>query len=168
MSEYVSVKEFAELAGISKQAVYSQLDTRLKDYVVKVEKGTRIDKRALSEFYSSQPVKQVEREKQSSFNQVEQSENTTNSAEMGRILDVLSKQLDTKDKQIDELNKRLAEAYAVINQQQVLLDQQQKLTLVEKKEDIRELAATVESKVAENETPKKQKIFSRLFGKVDK
>lgn len=158
MSEYVSVKEFAEMAGISKQAVYSQLDTRLNKYVVQVGKVKKIDKAALLEFYPNQSVNQVEQEKQPSLNQVEQPKNEPKSAELGGVLDVLSKQLETKDKQIEELNKRLAEAYNIINQQQVLLDQQQKLTLVEKKEDIKELATAAEQ-------PQKKAFFHKWFNK---
>lgn len=149
----LSIKEFAAAAGVSKQAIYSQLESRLKPYVVKVDNVKKIKESALEKFYSSQ----LESSIQSSFNQVEQpKEDTAAAAAFDKVLDTLSKQLETKDKQIEELNRRLAEMSNIVQQQQVLLDQQQKLTLVEKKDDIKEIAAAADQ-------PQKKGFFSKLF-----
>lgn len=50
--EYITVKEFAELAGVSVQSVYQRLNTTLKDYS-RLENGLKtISIKALEELYS--------------------------------------------------------------------------------------------------------------------
>lgn len=50
MSEYLSVADFAEAAGVTKQAVYRRLDTNLKEFV-RIEQGKRyVSEDALSLF----------------------------------------------------------------------------------------------------------------------
>lgn len=150
----LSVKEFAQMAQISKQAVYCQLDKRLKEYVVKVDNVKMIKAEAFEKFYSSQ----VDTSIQSSSSQVEtekeKSGEDNSSSEFDRVLEALTKQLEIKDKQIEDLNKRLEEMSSIVKQQQVLFDQQQKLMLVEKKDDIQKLAAATD-------TYKRKTLFNR-------
>lgn len=149
--DYLTIKEFAAAAQVSKQAIYSQLETRLQPFVVQVGNVKMIKKEALEKFYSSQ----VDTSFKSSLNQVEQPQNDNSINE--KLIELLSKQLEIKDKQIEELNQRLAEMSGTIQQQQTLLDQQQKLTMIEKKEDIKEYAAA--------EPQEKKGILARLFSK---
>ena len=161
--EVISIKEFAKRAGVSKQAIYSQLESRLKPYVVNLNNQKMIKIEALEKFYSSQ----VEQSSQSSFNQVEQPKPQKQEKDsIDKVLEVLAKQLEEKDKQIEQLNKHLEGAYKVIEQQSILLDQQQKLNLIDKKEDIKEMAATANAnpaapmKESEQEQPPKKKWFN--------
>lgn len=58
-NEYISVKEFAEKAGISVQAVYKRLNNRLKQYVKVVDNQKMLDIRALQDIYGikvKQPI----------------------------------------------------------------------------------------------------------------
>ena len=64
-NEYLSVKQFSERAGVSSQAVYKQLNNKLKKFK-KVENGkTYVNIRGLSYFVSTnstnvvQPVEQL-------------------------------------------------------------------------------------------------------------
>lgn len=177
--QLLSVKQFAEKAGISKQAVYNQLETRLKPYVVKVDNATKIDIAAFEKFYSSQ----VDSNFQSTFNQVEQAKGQPTAGSFDKVLEVLQQQLEVKDKQIADLHNRLSEMSDIIQQQQTLLDQQQKLNLIDKKDDIKEIAAVKEQgqgqqeekspipqeeqeqqKPQEQEQTKKKGFWARLFG----
>ena len=165
--EVISIKEFAKRAGVSKQAIYSQLESRLQPYVVNLNNQKMIKIEALEKFYSSQ----VEQSSQSSFNQVEQPKPQEQEKDsIDKVLEVLARQLEEKDRQIEQLNKHLEGAYKVIEQQSILLDQQQKLNLIDKKEDIKEMAATANAtpaapmEEAEQEQPPKKKWF-KFFSK---
>ena len=48
--EYLSVKEFARMAGVTEQAVYKQLSNKLKPYVKETEEKKMLDKAALELF----------------------------------------------------------------------------------------------------------------------
>ena len=143
--ELLTIAEFAAAANVSKQAIYSQLETRLKQFVQVVDGVKMLKYEALEKFY----LNQVDTTNKSSFNQVEQVKNDNSISE--KLIDLLSQQLEIKDKQIEELNKRLAEMSGTIQQQQQLLDQQHKLTMIEKK-----VAAAAEPDEAEPEEPQQQ------------
>ena len=49
--EYLSVKEFAEAAGVSYQTIYKQLNSRLEPYVTMIKGQKMIKTAALKEFY---------------------------------------------------------------------------------------------------------------------
>ena len=87
----ISIKEFAKRAGVSKQAIYSQLESRLQPYVVNLNNQKMIKIEALEKFYSSQ----VEQPSQSSFNQVEQPKPQEQEKDsIDKVLEVLARQLE--------------------------------------------------------------------------
>lgn len=88
MSEYVSIKEFAEKAGVSTQAIYARLAKDLQPYL-KIENGK----------------KSVSIEALALFNTEEQQPNLPNDLQLA--LKCLQAQLEVKDKQIEELTKAL-------------------------------------------------------------
>ena len=147
--EYLTVKEFSEAAGISKQAVYSQLDSRLKEFVKVVDSKKVIEKAALDKFYDNQ----VEQGIKSSFNQVEQAEGTATAA-LKTALEALEKQLESKDKQIEALNERLSEMSKLLDQQQQL---NMKTLLTDKTEEVK----TIEENIEEDKPKKKKGLFRR-------
>lgn len=160
-NKYLTVKEFAARAGVSKQAVYNrinQVDSIIQPFVVKVKNRTMIDIAAIDKFKPSQ----VESTNQSRFNQVESPADDDNYTKM---LDILQQQLEVKDKQIKDLNNRLAELSNIINSQQTLLDQQQKLNLIDKKEmsSIQETEKAKENTDQKEQQEKKKGFFARLF-----
>lgn len=107
---YLSIKEFAGLAGVSTQAVYQRLDKDLKEYVEIIDGKKAIDIKAL-DLFSVQPVEQPI-----------DNELTTILRE---TLKVLSGQLTEKDRQIAELNERLKESNELNRNNQILIGRQQ-------------------------------------------
>lgn len=147
--DYLSVKEFAKAAGITKQAVYSQIDSRLKPFVKVVDNQKMIEKSALDKFYSNQ----VESNIKSSFNQVEQ-QDLTAAAALKTALEALEKQLEAKDKQIESLNERLSEMSKLLDQQQQL---NMKTLLTDKTEEVK----AIEENIEEDKPKKKKGLFRR-------
>ena len=86
--EYLSIKEFAAAVGISPQAVYKQLNNKLKPYLKTVDGKKTIEKSALFLF-----------EKEPKTNEVEQ-----------QLINMLQTELNEKNKQIAELQKLLDQA----------------------------------------------------------
>lgn len=104
--QYLSVKEFAQAAGVSVQAVYKQLSKNLKPFVNEVEGRKVIDKRALKEVYGK--------------DQEDQEEKVDND-----LINVLLNQINLLT---NELNQKNSE----INELHRLLENEQKLRLVDK------------------------------------
>ena len=115
--EYITVAEFADKAGISRQAVYKKLNNQLSKYVKVVDNRKMLNIQALKDIYEMGVDKKVELVEQPI---------QPNSQPIVNLLkenmELLKEQLAEKDKQIDYLNQRLAE-------NQKLLDQEQQLHL---------------------------------------
>lgn len=107
---YISIKEFAGLAGVSPQAVYQRLDKDLKEYVQILEGKKAIDIKAL-ELFTVQSVDQTVENELTII--------------LRETLKVLSCQLTEKDKQIAELNERLKESNELNRNNQILIGRQQ-------------------------------------------
>jgi len=107
---YLSIKEFAGLAGVSPQAVYQRIDKDLKEYVQVLEGKKAIDIKALDLF---------------SVQSVEQPVDNELTTILRETLKVLSGQLTEKDKQIAELNERLKESNELNRNNQILIGRQQ-------------------------------------------
>lgn len=104
--QYLSVKEFAQVAGVSVQAVYKRLSKDLKPFVKEIEGRKVIDKRALKEVYGK--------------DQEDQEEKVDND-----LINVLLNQINLLT---NELNQKNSE----INELHRLLENEQKLRLVDK------------------------------------
>ena len=104
--QYLSVKEFAQAAGVSVQAVYKRLLKDLKPFVNEVDGRKVINKRALKEVYGK--------------DQEELEEKVDND-----LINVLLNQINLLT---NELNQKNSE----INELHRLLENEQKLRLVDK------------------------------------
>lgn len=99
MDEWISVKEFSERAGISVQAVYKQLNKKLKPYLTVMNGTKMLNIKALEEVYGkteqqeTQPVKQEMNEK---------------------LLNQLLNQLEEKDRQINEKDRQISELHRLL------------------------------------------------------
>lgn len=107
-TEYLTIKEAADLLGVSVQAVYQRLDKDFNPYLKVIDGKKRLDKRVLDLNDKS-----------------EISSGLTN--DFKEILKLLEKQLEekdrqlsVKDKQIEDLSDRLAEAHQMATQAQQL------------------------------------------------
>lgn len=137
MKDFLTVKEFAEMANKKPQTIYKQLDKRLKPYV-KIDKGQKvISAEALKDFYGVEPIETTF----STVNSTNSTVNSTNSAvnstnatageqanstaetekkakpdkeneqieALNRLIEIVQKQLEEKDKQLAVKDKQIAD-----------------------------------------------------------
>lgn len=108
---YLSVNDFAEAAGISRQAVYQQIDKKLKKFV-KLEQGKKvIDKAALTEIYNIK-CEDIDQESQEDIDKVEQ--------ENQELIEMLKEQIKIKDRQLEMAYDEKKELHDLISQEQHL------------------------------------------------
>lgn len=146
-NEYLSVSQYAELKGISKQAVYKQLNNKLKPFLIVVDGKKYIDKAVLTEGDNPQlnnqqpPVEQP----------VEQ--HATNQIQL-----LLEQQLAEKDTTIQSLLRQIENLQEQNSKLTDLLHNSQVLLAVEKKVYLEQ----------ENETTKEKKGIFGIFRKKAK
>ena len=119
--QLLSVSEYAEIKGISKQAVYKQLNNKLKNFVVEVENQKYIDWAVLSEEENTQNLPKFNNQKL----KVEQQFNN-------QIQPLLEQQIKEKDRQIENLFKQIEQKDKQIETLQELLSQSQKLQAMDR------------------------------------
>lgn len=110
--EYITVKELAELQGVSVQSIYQRFNTTLKPYI-KVIKGKKcIDIKALEEVYHLD-IKDFKQDIKQDFKEIKQGFKDDTSTDTIKLLqdtlDTLKQQLEQKDKQIAEKDKHIEE-----------------------------------------------------------
>lgn len=136
--EYLSIKEFAERAGVSRQAVYKQLNNQLTPYLKVIDGKKMLDKSGLELFEKQEDCKPVDNDFVNQLvNQL-----TTELTEKGQ-------QLKEKDKQIAEKDKQIAALQKVLDQEQRLhaLALQRVAELEDKQQEV------MEQSVPENQKP---------------
>lgn len=122
--DYITVSQYAEIKGISKQAVYKQLNNQLKDSLIMVDNKKCIKIRVLSEVEKQglnqveQPCNQVEQQFNNSFQPLFEKE----LEEKNNTIKSLLKQIET----LQEQNSRLTE---LLGNSQYLLAAEQKKAL---------------------------------------
>lgn len=121
---YLSIKDFAQAAGVSVQSIYkrlNQVENPLNQYLNLIDGKKMLDIKALKDLYGVEVAQLVVQP----LNQSCQPDSTSDIAikALNQQLEVLQGQLKSKDLQIEELNQRLKESMQ-------LLDQQQKLTAI--------------------------------------
>lgn len=126
-NEYLSIKEFADAAGVSKQAVYQRLTGTLQPYV-SIKDGVKyLNKRALELYKGDDAVKKLKKNNQEE----------SNSVQVDSMVELLKRELDQKNKQIDELHKLLEQSQVNLSQAQYrlqLIEDQRNEQPEEKKE----------------------------------
>lgn len=167
--EYLSIKEFAEAAGVSRQYIYRIKDTVLKPYARKIEKVFVLHRDGLAVINGSTDSTLVEQLDSTSNNadsepvvEKVESTNSTNDSTMVEMLQMmvselqkdkesLRQQLAVKDLQIQNLNDRLAAAMDM-NKGQLLLaaEKEQKKDPIVAADPVEE-TKTQEEKEPENE-----------------
>lgn len=91
----LTVQQFADAAGISKQAVYKKLNNQLKPFVQLVDGKKMLQNKALSEIYG------VEVDQPSQPNSQPNSQPTVNQSQpLEALIAMLQKELDGKNEQI--------------------------------------------------------------------
>lgn len=144
-NEYISIKEFAELAGVSQQSIYQRIKKKynpIQVYLKDIDGHTFVRKTALKDLYSKENKEKVKEP-------------------LERILDILEKQLAEKDKQLQEKNKQIESLLKSLDDTQRLLDQQQQLKAMETKLLIDKHDTQIDKKVQTQGN--KKGFFSRFF-----
>ena len=181
MNDYLSIKEFSICAGVSKQAIYKQLETRLKPYT-KIENGKKfISKTALELFNQSQPSSQPESQPIQPENQLiqpenqpiqpesqpesqpiqpssqpsSQPENQSNNEIFLEIIKTIQEELEKKNKQLEEKDKQIENLSERLAEALQLVRGQQVLHASEKAE------RAIETKQETKIEPKQSKSISR-------
>ena len=125
--EYLTIKEFAEAAGVSKQAVYQRLTGALKPYV-SIRDGIKyVNIKALKLYKGDDAVKKLKKNNQEESNIVQ----------VDSMVELLKRELDEKNTQIDELHKLLEQSQVNLSQAQYrlqLIEDQRNEEPEEKKE----------------------------------
>lgn len=126
--ELLTVREFAELAKVSKQSVYKRMSQRnnaIIPYVEVIDRQKMIDSTALWSIYG------VEIKQSNQLNS--QLENSTEKV----LLEMLQKELNEKNKQIERLQNQLEQAQKLIDQEQQLrmVSEHKALPVLEQNQD---------------------------------
>ena len=134
--EYISVKEFAERAGVSPQAIYQRLEKDLQTYCKVVGKRKNVDTKALELFNTKPAYQAVDKELQDTLKDIanhfkSEKQDNSNDSEVLLLKELvntlqdslitLKDQINVKDNQIKELNARLKEANQLNQNNQILL-----------------------------------------------
>ena len=91
-NEYIGIADFAKRVKVSKQAIYQQLDKKLKPYLIVIDGKKKLNIKAMSEVYDKQR-EEIDKE-------VVQEENN-------KLIEVLTQQLMEKDKQLTEKDNQI-------------------------------------------------------------
>lgn len=119
--EYISIAEFAEQAGVSKQAVYQRLNKSLKAYVKVIDGKKSIDIKALEDLYGKGGCSSVEQVFQGKIQGVEQGVEEEKEGQLiNKLIDTLQEELKIKDEQLAEKDRQIKELHNLLDQQQQL------------------------------------------------
>lgn len=133
--EYLTVQEFAKAAGVSKQTIYKQMNSRLAPYVQMIRGQRKIAAAALHEFYDVVEQPETTQKQPETTDKVEKStENQPNSTFDSQPKTTEDQQQTSLEKRIDELEKLL--------QKQIEEDRQEREFL---KDQIRQKDKTIEN-----------------------
>lgn len=140
-NDFLTVKEFAELAGVSRQAINNACKGKLADYVKIVDGKKRLHKSGLVLYglpinkpTDKPSSKHIHDENDHSSDIINQLEKQMDILErQSRIfekqLDIKDDQLKAKDRQLEEIIECLKEAHELNRNNQILLGQQQQQLL---------------------------------------
>ena len=137
-NEYMTVKDFAEAAGVTTQYVYKLLGNKLQPFTNRENGKTLISAEALSLFSGNETSQETD--KQQTIDNL--------LIALQQQLSIKDEQLANKDRQIANLDERLKEAHVLAR------EAQEKIPL---------LAAPAEPPQTVPEQPVKLKWYQRLF-----
>lgn len=153
-----SVAEYAAAVGISKQAVYKQLNNKLKDFVVEVDCQKYIDVAALG-LEVEQPIEQHSTQDEQPIEQPIQ-------PFWQRQIDEKDKQIESLLRQIENLQQQNSKLTDLLQNSQVLLAAEKQLQIEQaKQEPPQPPQEEYHEPQEETPPPQKQGFFRRLFKK---
>ena len=149
--ELLSIKQFAEAVGQTQQAIYRQLNRRLKNYVV-LESGKKYIKAEAVGMYTEQEYINAEQAFNNKLNELNGVEQLIESQR--KQIETLQNELEEKNKQIQFFQEQLAETTAALKASQSI----QALYMQQ-----------IEDKKADQEQEQQQKkgLFARIFSRKE-
>lgn len=126
--KYISVLEYSQIMGISKQAVYKQLKGKLKDFYIVVDGKKYIDKAVLN-LADNQPTTNFSTNRQPTFQPFWESQ----LAEKDKQIESLLKQIETLQEQNGKLTDLLANSQTLLAVEKKLYIEQETSGKHEKK-----------------------------------
>ena len=145
MAEYIKIKDFADLAGVSPQSIYKKIKKNSNDFsrfIKETEEGKVISIEALSLYGATVPLQleatiEVASEvkqpglkvEQPGLNDNQEQKSTAATAEELYMMNIetLKEQLKIKDEQIKAMNHALMREQSLVNQEQFLAAEQKLL-----------------------------------------
>ena len=164
---YITIAEYCDYVGISKQAVYSKLNKSLKPYVVEIDRKKYIDSVIFTEYHNQEkdPTEEVKDSQDNSTSTVKDSQGYSM-----ELLKFLQDQIAEKDKQIALLQKQTEDLQQSNREKDThILEQANKITiLLEQSQELQRnsqylLATTNKNEQANIEKAEKKGFFKRLF-----
>ena len=156
--DLLTVKEYAEAAGVTQQAVYQRLNKGLTSFVVEVNGKKYLKRQALEALQEKAEFKPIQDKVEQDSSKVEQGFNNIDKVleTLSKTVDLLQGQLEIKDQQISELNKRLEQALNNTTQSHYIAAQAQKQLTSEEQPEVEPI---------NTEEKQEKSFFSWLFGK---
>lgn len=153
-NEYMTISAFAKAVGTTNQAIYQQLDKRLKPYYKVIDNKKMLSVQAIQDIYN----KSIDK-----ANQVNQSINSNDLIkslqehikDLQDQLSVANADKQEKDRQLSEKDKQIAD----------LTETVKSLGQSINAKNHTELAETLENKMIDDGSTKKKGFWSRVFGK---
>lgn len=120
-NEYMTVKEFAAAAGVTRQTIYSQIDRGvLSEFVTEIDGAKMIDKKALSKF----TVKR----------QSSDSQNDSKIDSQNELIKALREQIAAQEKELESKRQEISNLTSAISDLTAALTGAQQLQYMEKQE----------------------------------
>ena len=178
--QYLTVKQFADRAGVSTQRIYQLLTKSLQEFC-KVENGTKYLSVEGLKVFDKEPMQELDKDLQSNLQALPSPEIDL----MRETIEALRQQLSVKDEQLAAKDKQIGDLTAALlssqEQHKALTDAltaaqalhagtiQERLTVqADSSEDKSEVVAAdtaTSSEEVQEQTPRKRGFFARLFGK---
>lgn len=163
MEDYISIKEFANKAGVSTQAIYQRVEKDLKGFV-KVENGKKLILIAALKFFKYKKENQVDYQEIENCLPENDNKNKKKSSDFKDILEFLQSQLVKKDEQLAEKDKQIAEKDRQLKDlTSALITEQQSAQQAQALH-----AGTIKQTALIESDSRKNSLWTRLFRRTEK
>lgn len=172
---FLTVREFAQKAGVSNQAIYKQTKNQLSTYVSIIDNQKFIDSKALIDVFGidvdNLVDNQVDNQKINVENAAAAADQQQNQSDVSKeLLEMLKEEIKKKDQQIEKLQESLDKAYTQISEMAqkaqyiTAADKTEKIMMQQANDKVVDSAADSNNDIDVKEEPKKS-FWQRLFKK---
>lgn len=149
---YYTINEFAKISGVTRQTLYNNLQSKLKDFYKEIDGKKMLSERAFSLFSVKDDVK-FDNSLQSSF------DNNFTSL-YNDLTDLYKAELEEKNKEIERLRSVVDEKESLIKEKDKIITE---IIKHQQEQEERITQLLYNSQVLLKEKEKKQNILKRLF-----